>query len=444
MEGLSDLRIGEIGASKQVEITDALMALSVDLTMDMTTEMRFRVYDKDFQMFKHNYFQIRRPLSYNGFNYEVAAVTLNRSGGQHDSIEVTARSMPIQRMRRQKGYKTWGAGGAGITAAQCAKEIAEEFGLEMFIQSSPAKTAITRQQSDTSSESTWDVLRRLAGELEYVVFESYGVLYFTSEDYLIERQPGIAVDLDAEEQDPWFPFSLSFRQSDDDWKGSEFSLQVDRENGKKLRPGMTAEFKNIGLLSDRKHLITNVTWDEGTNQPVGIKGRTLKETEDTAANTDVGLGRYGAVIPLGSRNLLLGMVGKDVERVQRILQMTEVNAEGVAFYGTRTIEAMQQWQKDNGLAIKTITNVSDMDAGERRDLRLGVSQITTYVADGLVDADDWAKLLGVATSDRKYIHASDAVPPFLTQSDGQVDTSGAEAISVKYLITDDRARRYIQ
>ncbi|SVB92109.1 uncharacterized protein METZ01_LOCUS244963, partial [marine metagenome] len=317
MENLGDFRIGEIGASQQIEITDALMALSVDLTMDMTTQMKFRVYDKDFQMFKHNYFQVRRPLSYNGFNYEVAAVTLNRAGGQHDSVDVTARSMPIQRMRRQKGYKTWGAGGSGITAAQCAKEIAEEFGLKMFIQSSPAKTAITRQQGEDVDESTWDVLRRLAGDLEYVVFESYGVLYFSSEDYLIERQPGIVVDLDAEETDPWFPYSVSFRQSDDNWKGSEFSLQVGRENGIKLRPGMTAEFKNIGLLSDRKHLITNVTWDEGNNQPVGIKGRTLKETEDTAANTGVGLGRYGAVIPLGSRSLILGMVGNDVERVQR-------------------------------------------------------------------------------------------------------------------------------
>jgi len=351
--------------------------------------------------------------------------------------------MPIQRMRRQKGYKTWGAGGSGITAAQCAKEIADEFGLKMFIQSSPAKTAITRQQGETVSESTWDVLRRLAGDLEYVVFESYGVLYFTSEDYLIERQPGIVVDLDAEEQDPWFPYSVSFRQSDDDWKGSEFSLQVGRENGKKLRPGMTAEFKNVGLLSDRKHLITNITWEEGVNQPVGIKGRTLKETEDTAANTDVGLGRHGAVIPMGSRSLILGMVGNDVERVQRILQMTEVNAEGVSFYGPRTIAAVQQWQRDNGLAVKKVTNVSDMSGADRKFAR-GESQITTYIADGTVDADDWALLLGVVPSQRRYIYTSSTTPPFLTQPDGQIDTSGSEEISETYLITDDRARRYIQ
>jgi len=437
MEDLGDFRIGEIGATKQIEITDALMALSVDLTMDMTTQMKFRVYDKDFQMFKHNYFQIRRPLSYNGFNYEVAAVTLNRAGGQHDSVDVTARSMPIQRMRRQKGYKTWGAGGSGITAAQCAKEVADEFGLDMFIQSSPAKTAITRQQGEDVDESTWDVLRRLAGDLEYVVFESYGVLYFSSEDYLIERQPGIVVDLDAEEHDPWFPYSVSFRQSDDDWKGSEFSLQVGRENGIKLRPGMTAEFRNIGLLSDRKHLITNVTWDEGNNQPVGVKGRTLKETEDTAANTDVGLGIRGAVIPLGSRTLRLGMVGNDVERVQRSIGVTEINAEGVRFYGPRTIAAVQEWQRENGLAKEVQTSVSDMSAADRKFAK-GQSVLITYVSDGIFDKDDWEKLLGVVASEREYLYTSAATPPFLTQPDGQIDTTGAEAITIEYLAHKER------
>ena len=403
---IGDLQIGEIGSNRQSDIEEAITNLSVSLTMDMTTQLKFSVYDKDFRMLKNNYFQIRRPMSYNGYGYEITATEVTRAGGGHDRVDITAMSLPIQRMRRAKGAKTWGGNGVGISAALCAQQIAEEFGLKMFIQSSPSMTSVTRQQGEDNDESTWDVLMRLASDLQYIVFESYGVLYFTSEDYLLERQPGIIVDCsNADENDPWFPYAYSFSQDDNNWTGSSFSCLIGRENGMSLRPGMSVTFRNMGLFSNRKHLIAAVSWTEGVNQPVTISGRTLIETEDTVEDTTVGRG----IGRIDGRVLVRGSKGVAVERIQMVLGITEVDADGVAIYGPRTIEAVRKWQEEQGLGTEVVTAVSDLDPSDR-SFFTGQETITTVSGiDGIFDADDWELLLTPPDSTRLMAQATKGV-----------------------------------
>ena len=190
MERISDLAIGEVHNNVQSEITEAIVELGVDLSLDMTTEMSFTVFDPDFRMMRNNYFQVRRPVSYQGYDYEIAQMQMERQGGGLDTVRITARSLPIQRMRRETGAASWDT----ISPSLFAKMMADEWGLKMFIQDSGEKVGITRQQGDNIDESTWDVLQRLAADLEFIVFECYGVLYFTSEEFLLERQPGITIN----------------------------------------------------------------------------------------------------------------------------------------------------------------------------------------------------------------------------------------------------------
>lgn len=422
---IGSFKIGEIQDYRQIDIEEAITSLNVSLTMDMTTQLKFSVLDPDFEMLRNNYFQVRRPLSYNGYNYEISANAVTRAAGAQDRVEITAMSLPIQRMRRAKGAKTWGGDGVGISAALCVQQIAEEFGLKMFIQSSPGMTSITRQQGEDNDESTWDVLQRLAADLQYVVFESYGVLYFTSEDYLIERQPGIVVDcIKATEEDPWFPFAYSFKQDDNDWRGSQFSLMVGRENGIRLRPGMTATFQNMGLFSNRKHLITAVSWTEGTNRPVQISGRTLIETEDTVDDTTVGRG----VGRIDARVLVQGSKGNAVERVQMVLGITEVDASGEAVYGPRTIEAVRKWQEEHGLGTDIVTSVSDLDPSDRSFFER--KSITT---DGVFDADDWEMMLTPPNTPRLLLEATKGVTlPEGVSMAGSVITASTDTADKKY------------
>ena len=415
MEQIEDLTIGALRESAQREIKDAIIELGVDLTLDMTTQMRFTVLDPDLKMMKGNYFQVRRPVVFKGFGYEIAGVEAIRTAGRMDECRVTMRSLPIQRMRREKGEENW----YQISAAVFAQQVAERHGLNVFIQDSPVRPGIIRRQGDNIDESTWDVLQRLAAELEYIVFESYGVLYFTSEEYLMERQPSIVVDMFALETDPWFPYSFALVQNDDDWKGSAFTLQVGRENGMKLRPGMNVEFTNCGAFSDgRKHLITSVTWTEADPTPVAVQGRTLRETEDTVADTTVGRG----VAPVGSRVLREGMgtpdsPQADVRQLQSYLIHNGYIAEETGIFDSVTTEAVKEFQTDYQLGIETITLVSELSPGERA--RFGTAEtITTYIVDGIIDVDDWAIILAEPAGTKSDMPGHLVNPPATTSTAG--------------------------
>ena len=52
MEQIEDLNIGGLSLPVKREIRNAIVELGIDLTLDMTTQMRFTVFDPDFRMFK--------------------------------------------------------------------------------------------------------------------------------------------------------------------------------------------------------------------------------------------------------------------------------------------------------------------------------------------------------------------------------------------------------
>jgi len=408
MEIVDNFLISHTDSNRQTEINESIIRMSCDLTMDMTTQLSLDVYDPNFKMFKNNYFQIRRPCSYAGYAYEIAAVEMVRNPSQQDTVNVTCRSQAVQKLKREKGQKTW----TGISASTFAKQVADEHDLQYFIQTSDNKDSITRQQSEDIDENTWQVLMRLAGELEYVVFESYGMLFFTSMEFLLDRQPGIECDLESTaEDDPWFLHSVSFRASDDSFAGSTCSFQVGRKNGQTLRPGFNVKFKNAGIFGERKYLISSVTWAVGNNQPVAVQARTLVETEDTVADgygegsnsgTSLGLG----VVPWGSRDLKRGMRGTDVKRLQLEVGVPSYDHDGI--FGPQTEGYVKNWQSVNELGTRTVTNVSDVDPADRHFFG-ATTEIVTWVGDGIIDANDWNFLNNVPVTYRNLMPVVEGV-----------------------------------
>ncbi len=401
MEPIATLELGEIGSDRNAQISKNIINASVDLTSTMTSQLSLIVYDPGFKMMKANYFQLRRPVSYRGLAWEIAAAVADRAPGAPDTVKLQCRSGAIQRMRRDKGAKTWNLSASGFASA-----IADEFGLKKFIQKSAGGGSITRQSGDNADESTWDVLTRVASDNEFVCFESYGVLYFTSEEFLVERQPGIVVDVDAPPDAPWYPYSWQFTASDDDWRGSNASLLLPRENAKKLRPGMSVQFLNVGVfgptntsyvedvqtLEDdsapitRKYLITQIKWTEGENNPVQVMARTIVETDDTAGDTSVGTGVY----TYGSRVLRRGLTGSDVKRLQMAIGMPEKEQDGI--FGPITESFVKTWQQANKLGQKKVTFISALDPADRSFFG-AQTKIVTYEGDGIIDDDDWKILL---------------------------------------------------
>jgi peptidoglycan hydrolase-like protein with peptidoglycan-binding domain len=168
--------------SPRDNISDRVIKVDVSLSMDRVSQISVDVADPGLEMFKANYFQIRRIVDYLGMRFEIASVEIRQgSGGEEVSFE--ARNQRCQLLKRDKGQKTFSTG----TASTFASLMAREKGLSFFGEQSAPKETISRVQNENTDESSWDVLRRLAGENQYVLFETDNRLFFTSQQFLIGK-----------------------------------------------------------------------------------------------------------------------------------------------------------------------------------------------------------------------------------------------------------------
>jgi peptidoglycan hydrolase-like protein with peptidoglycan-binding domain len=169
-------------ASPQDNITDRVTKVDVSLSMDRVSQITVTVADPGLQMFAANYFQIRRTVKYLGNEFEIASVEISQGPGG-EQVVIECRNAACQRLKRDKGRKTFNVGSATAFAALMATEQSMSF----FGEKSTSKGTISRVQSDTTDESSWDVLRRLAGENQFVLFETDNRLFFTSQQFLLGK-----------------------------------------------------------------------------------------------------------------------------------------------------------------------------------------------------------------------------------------------------------------
>lgn len=337
----NSLVVGEIGTERSDEIVDSISTVSVSLTLDLASQLSFTVIDPDLRMHNAGYFVIRRPITYEsiGYQFETSAVDVNVDAGSVPSVRVDARSLAVQKLKRDKGAKNWGK----VSPTEVAAQLALEMELGFFGEGTAAKEAIVRTQNENSDESSWDVLSRLASDLNFLVFEAGGILYFASETNLVSSQPHIVFTWPCPENDPFYLHSLTVRRSDDDVWGGELRATVSRTNGTQIRPGMSVELRGVEYFGSRYFLIDSVEWEEGSESPVSVSARMLEATPDVGCET---------------KTFKLGDTGDCVKRIQQILKNAKLNIT-VAVSGTfdaATETAVKAFQTKYGLTASGIVD----------------------------------------------------------------------------------------
>lgn len=338
--------IGEIGG-KNDEVNESIVKLDVSLTTDLASEVMLTLYDPDFKMHEAGYFVIRRPVTFMDMSFEIASVEIERTPQKYDFVKVMARTRGIQKLKRDKGSANFGK----ISPSTFAQQKAKEFGMGIFAEGSPAKAAIVRTLDENTDESTMDVLSRLAGDNNFIVFETGNILYFASEEFIIENQTDVFFNpIDQNEFDPWYLHQWKFHRSNDEVMGFDVQFQVNRTNGRKLRPGMVAKFKNVEYF-DKPCIITSVEWEatplneglgEATPQPVRVQARTPEETDDVATE---------------SKTTKRGDRGTDVRRLQQALKSAGHDPGPIdGIFGPKTERGVKSFQAAEGLPV---TGVAD-------------------------------------------------------------------------------------
>jgi hypothetical protein len=280
-----ELTIGDLGRLQGTAVQQAITKLSTSFTMDSVSQISFEVWDQGLRMLNNNYFVIRRDVFYRGVLYEMSSIDVSAGQGETPIIRVEARSKACQLMKRDKNPESYRAS----SATDFARIIAERYGLGFVGERTSTQRVMTKGSSDSADTSVWDVLKSNASSAQFVVFESDNTLYFASQQWLLDKWG--AIDLGFIRVPVTFSppgtgnevFTLvefpNCRTSDDDPMEAEVRALVRRENGTKLRAGMTVVVDGVNGFNGR-YLITEVSFEEESPAPVSVSLRTPEKPKE--------------------------------------------------------------------------------------------------------------------------------------------------------------------
>lgn len=407
--GLIDLlRVGEIGDGL-IPIIESVTDFDYDLTAKMVSQISFSVYDPGFNMLNNNFFLIGRrvefgiypgdldtdvpvdsdllDLKYSPTSFEIVAI--EASYAQHDIVRVTARSAGMQALKKEKGQQSFGR----ISPTAFAEQAAERVNLRFFGEFTNVEGNIVREQNDDKDESTYDVLKRLASEAEFMFFESNNVLFFASEKYIIENQPRITLNLPSNDNDSFYVSNLTVRKSTDS-KDSSATIQVNllkNTSSVTLFPGVGVEVKGLNGFT-LPFMVDKVNYDASASGFVSISGTAVEDTEDMMCELETfqrgsrgdcvkriqqAMNTFASEVSTGSgftytSTSVSYVINTPVPQIRSNLSQAEIdafrelgltvevdsNSSGVAFrtlavdgvFGPRTEAAVKAFQSNYGLA----------------------------------------------------------------------------------------------
>ena len=83
----------------------------------------------------------------------------------------------------------------------------------------------------------------------------------------------------------------TLRKSDDAYEAATCSFSVEREQGKLLRPAMTIRIDGVPFFEGH-YLVTSVSWEEGSFDPVSVDARALVEPKPSSDEKNDDLARF--------------------------------------------------------------------------------------------------------------------------------------------------------
>ena len=325
------LQIGDLTSKQMALVSENLLNISVNYSMDMANQLTFSIVDPGLQMASNMYFIVGRDVVYETTSirpivlattegevypaisrirhiYEISAVTVSQgAAGASPVYEIEAMPKAIQQMKRDKQPGNIGGSGYGFI-----QNAAKKYGLKFVGETGTKIKGGSRNSGTGQQDSVWDKIKDIASSSQYVVFVADGTLYFGTQKWFLfkwgtSKNPG-KPKLDKNKKPilnknglpTYYPsqFFIPFEypgtqesrkrfeifsmpeisKRENDPMESEGSALVDRDNGVSLRPGMTIRINNIPNV-EKYYIITSVSFEEQTTDPVAVQFRTPERLE---------------------------------------------------------------------------------------------------------------------------------------------------------------------
>lgn len=198
------------GDGQTFEVTNYVLRSEVSLTVDSISQVTFTIADPGLRMLEKNIFSIRRTVYWVLEKFEISALEI-----RFDNVETVVIECRLARSQALKREKIKGLFSGGNATAFAAAQ-AQKAGLRFFGEDSPPKQAISQGGNDAQAQSTWEVMRSLAGQDNYLVFETGGRLFYTSQQFLLGKY---AIDNDS-----LFGYEPGFRAIPIKWNSDPYQI----------------------------------------------------------------------------------------------------------------------------------------------------------------------------------------------------------------------------
>jgi len=266
-ESVRTMRIGEIGKDN-AHIQQRLIDFAIEYTIGGETQLRFSVYDPGLRMHEAGYFILGRRVQWGGVVWEMSNVKVIFTSDP--SVVITCKIKSTMRLKRQKGAAEFGTIGPHVFAAQRAGSV----GLSSVAQPAPADEPIVRRQEDNVDESSYDVMASLAGSLEYTFAIIDNVMFFATDEKIMDTQPTVSVHLPSRTSDTLQVVRADLIRSEDENYPRTLDMQLRRDSASvRLRPGMGINVGGITHFDEQKFMIATMNYTGSPSQPVRITAR---------------------------------------------------------------------------------------------------------------------------------------------------------------------------
>lgn len=288
--------VQQFGLAETREFGPCVTSLNVSYSMDGSNQIQFTVIDKDYAMMEKNFFMNRRVIRYRGAWYEIGVVEVGPGPGGSPQITVTAWDEAIQKMKRDKKPESI----SGSSVYEYAFNAARKYGLQFVAEKSNKTQTINKGSGNNSDESVWSVLQGSATQDEFVLYVMDGVMIYGSQKWLMWKfgtDSKTTVNAKTKKSTTrkysrlYFDFESGYtlpedakkfkvmeyptiRQSENDPLEGDGAVVVAKPNGCIIRPGHTVVIGPKPTMFRGGYLVTEVSFSEGTTEPVSISFRT--------------------------------------------------------------------------------------------------------------------------------------------------------------------------
>lgn len=271
-------------------------APSISMSTTQVSQVDLDIKDVDFDLLRSGLFTAGASLDFQNERLEVAVV--ETGGTISPTLTIKARSKGVQILKREKGEKVW----SNLSPTDLARQTAQRVGLDFIGQSSPSRATISRAGADTTgqeSETQWALLRNLAAQEGFIIFEAEATLYFGAPTWLMDnarRTWNLGFpDRPGRTDNDIYPMTIPVcrRSANDEDDAVEVSFSVPFSVGIDMRPGDALNLSGMPSFNG-EYLINTVDIELDGRSPVGVSASTpidpepQEQAEDTVA-VDLGV-----------------------------------------------------------------------------------------------------------------------------------------------------------